>query len=185
MYAPKTETLQLRNKCPIGCTYCPQTGGLFLLLCRKHCSYDICCLSLLEPRTVPDNISRFQKQQLSLTVAGKLGNVASHVNSPRSCISSGVAVSFLVLSCVVAIAQGSSAPVSAALPANHIKPYRVLLVVEHGSDPYGMVVHAEADRFQPVAALLKAWSVPFDILRLDQQHLDATYLFGRSGEIRY
>ncbi len=32
---------------------------------------------------------------------------------------------------------------------------------------------------------MKAWSVPFDILRLDQQNIDATYLFGRSGEIRY
>src|SRR5262249_32639132 len=53
------------------------------------------------------------------------------------------------------------------------------------SDPYGLVVSREADKFQPVAALLKAWSVPFDILRLDQQHLDASYLFRRSGEIRY
>ncbi|MGA8153739.1 MAG: hypothetical protein WB952_22510 [Terriglobales bacterium] len=47
------------------------------------------------------------------------------------------------------------------------------------------MVKSEADKFQPVAALLKAWSVPFDILRLDQQHLDASYLFDRSGAIRY
>jgi hypothetical protein len=107
------------------------------------------------------------------------------MNSTRNRVGKGVAFSFLVLSCFVATAQGSSAPVAAASPVNHIKPYRVLLVVEHGSDPYGMVVHSEVDRFQPVAALLKAWSVPFDILRLDQQNLDATYLFGRFGEIRY
>lgn len=107
------------------------------------------------------------------------------MNSTSNCIGRGFAVSFLALSYVVAIAQASSAPVSAASPANHIKPYRVLLVVEHGSDPYGMVVRSEDDNFQPVAALLKAWSVPFDILRLDQQNIDATYLFGRSGEIRY
>lgn len=65
------------------------------------------------------------------------------------------------------------------------KPYRVLLVVEKWSDPESVLVDHEKDSFQPVAALLKAWSVPFDILRLDQQHLDATYLIDRSGDIRY
>ena len=59
------------------------------------------------------------------------------------------------------------------------------MVVEHGSDPYGLVVSSANDKFQPVAALLKGWSVPFDVLRLDQQYLDATYLFRRSGGIRY
>jgi len=88
-----------------------------------------------------------------------------------------VATSCLLLLCVVA---SSAAPLDI-----YAKPYRVLLVVEHGSDPYGLVVSSETDKFQPVAALLKAWSVPFDILRLDQQHLDASYLFRRSGEIRY
>ena len=96
-----------------------------------------------------------------------------------------VATSCLLLSCVAAVTQGSGAASSAAPTAIHTKPYRVLLVVEHWSDPYGLVVSSETDKFQPVAALLKAWSVPFDILRLDQQHLDASYLFGRSGRIRY
>jgi hypothetical protein len=85
----------------------------------------------------------------------------------------------------VAIPQVSHAAVSASSPAIDMKPYRVLLVVEHGSDPYGLVIASDVDRFQPVAALLKAWSVPFDILRLDQQHLDGSYLFRRSGKIRY
>src|SRR5436853_313567 len=58
-------------------------------------------------------------------------------------------------------------------------------VVEKWSDPSSVLVDHEKDDFQPVAALLKAWSVPFDILRLDQQHLDASYLFDRSGDIRY
>ena len=53
-----------------------------------------------------------------------------------------------------------------------IKPYRALLIVDRWSDPTSMLVDHEKDDFQPVAALLKAWSVPFDILRLDQQHLD-------------
>lgn len=47
------------------------------------------------------------------------------------------------------------------------------------------VVSREVDSFQPVAALLKAWSIPFDILSLDQQHLDASYLFQTSGAVRY
>jgi hypothetical protein len=57
--------------------------------------------------------------------------------------------------------------------------------VENWSDPSSVLVDHEKDSFQPVAALLKAWSVPFDILRLDQQHLDASYLFDRSGDVRY
>lgn len=65
------------------------------------------------------------------------------------------------------------------------KPYRVLLVVDKWSDPGSVLVDHQKDNFQPVAALLKAWSVPFDILRLDQQHLDASYLLDRSGGIRY
>ena len=92
-----------------------------------------------------------------------------------------VATSCLLLLCFAAI----SGAATATPPAIRSKPYRVLLVVEHWSDPYGLVVNSETDKFQPVAALLKAWSVPFDILRLDQQHLDASYLFRRSGGIRY
>ncbi len=65
------------------------------------------------------------------------------------------------------------------------KPFRALLVVERWNDPASVLVDHEKDDFQPVAALLKAWSVPFDILRLDQQHLDGSYLLDRSGHIRY
>ncbi len=50
-----------------------------------------------------------------------------------------------------------------------LRPYRALLVVERWSDPASQLVDADQDEFQPVAALLQAWSVPFDILRLDQQ----------------
>ena len=66
-----------------------------------------------------------------------------------------------------------------------IKPYRALLIVDRWSDPTSTLVDHEKDDFQPVAALLKAWSVPFDVLRLDQQHLDSTYLLDRSGGARY
>ncbi len=95
-----------------------------------------------------------------------------------------IVLCFLVLG-AAATGQVSRVVASPASPAMNIKPYQVLLVVEHGSDAYDLVVSGEGDSFQPVAALLKAWSVPFDILRLDQQHLDASYLFRRSGKIRY
>jgi hypothetical protein len=66
-----------------------------------------------------------------------------------------------------------------------LKPYRVLMVVDQWGDPASQVIQSERDPFQPVAALLKAWSVPFDILRLDQQTFGAGYLFDRSGRVRY
>jgi len=61
-----------------------------------------------------------------------------------------------------------------------LKPYRVLLVVEAWNDPASVVVVHDKDDFQPMAALLKAWSVPFDVFRLDQQHLCNSYLFDRA-----
>jgi hypothetical protein len=80
------------------------------------------------------------------------------------------------------IATGYADTLRASWP---IKPYRALLVVERWSDPASVVVDHEKDDFQPVAALLKAWSVPFDIFRLDQQHLDDTYLIDREGKAQY
>src|SRR5665213_1410477 len=87
----------------------------------------------------------------------------------------------LLLFCMGLMRRISLSESVATSPAIHIKPYRILLVVDHQSDPYSLVVNSETDKFQPVAALLKAWSVPYDILRLDQQHLDASYLFCRAG----
>jgi len=66
-----------------------------------------------------------------------------------------------------------------------LKPYRVLLVVDRWEDPASQLITSEKDSFQPVAALLKAWSVPFEILRLDQQTLGASQLFERTGKVRY
>ena len=66
-----------------------------------------------------------------------------------------------------------------------LRPYRVLLVVERWEDPASQIITSEKDAFQPLAALLKAWSVPFDIFRLDQQTFGASYLFERSGTVRY
>ena len=84
----------------------------------------------------------------------------------------------LVPFCILA----ASAALAAPLPG---RPYRALVVVESWSDPASVLVDHQTDEFQPVVALLKAWSVPFDIFRLDQEHLDSTYLFDREHKIRY
>src|SRR2546425_10938723 len=102
----------------------------------------------------------------------------------RYCAGGRVLSGLMLLHVAVSLQGSRAASIEAPLAADP-KPYRILLVVEHRSDPYGLVVSSEADKFQPVAALLKAWSVPFDILRLDQQHVDTSYLFDRSGDIRY
>lgn len=86
----------------------------------------------------------------------------------------------LALSAAVVAAPGNGLDDSWLL-----KPYRVLLVVDQWGDPASQVIQSEKDPFQPVAALLKAWSVPFDILRLDQQTFGAAYLFDRGGRVRY
>lgn len=91
----------------------------------------------------------------------------------------------LLLMCAAASAQNPRNPPIPAQLASQIKPYRVLLVIEHWNDPDALVVNHDKDRFQPVAALLKAWSIPFDILSLDQQRLDTSYLFRRNGRVRY
>jgi hypothetical protein len=91
-------------------------------------------------------------------------------------LASRLLVSALLLTCPLQ-AQTSAKP-------SFLKPYRVLLVVAARGDPSSQVI-SDKDAFQPVAALLKAWSVPFDILRLDQQALGASYLFDRSGAVRY
>ncbi len=88
----------------------------------------------------------------------------------------------LLLSLLLGIAT-LSATLQAASP-DRLKPYKALLVVGSWADETSQVVTV-ADTFQPVAALLKAWSIPFDILRLDQQNLGPGYLFERSGQVRY
>jgi len=91
-----------------------------------------------------------------------------------------VLASRLVASAVLVLCSLSAQPPQPPI----LKPYRMLLVVAAWGDPQSQVI-TDKDAFQPVAALLKAWSVPFDILRLDQQTLSASYLFDRSGAVRY
>ncbi|MGI8958869.1 MAG: hypothetical protein ACR2IV_03715 [Bryobacteraceae bacterium] len=89
---------------------------------------------------------------------------------------------WLALTCSIAFVAAGAQQASDSWS---LKPYPVLLVVDQWGDPASQVIQSEKDPFQPVAALLKAWSVPFDILRLDQQTFGAAYLFDRSGRVRY
>ncbi len=64
-------------------------------------------------------------------------------------------------------------------------PYRFLLVIsDQWKDPAGYVID-DGGEFQILAALLKTWGLPFDIVRLDQQQLDAYHLLDRDGRPRY
>ena len=121
----------------------------------------------------------------SRIITGDLGNVIRERYSIKfrvlKRLAGALCLSLLGLAAVTHVSPAAALPGAAV----SIKPYRVLLVVDHWSDPSGLVVNSKTDNFQSVAALLKAWSVPFDVLQLDQQHLDASYLFGRSGSIRY
>lgn len=76
------------------------------------------------------------------------------------------------------------APLHAAGPGKPL-PYRFLLVVgDQWEDDTSTLIHRPAD-FQVVAALLTSWGLPFDILRLDQQPLDAYHVLDREGGSRY
>ena len=64
-------------------------------------------------------------------------------------------------------------------------PYRFLLVIsDQWKDPSSYII-GDGGEFQIMAALLKSWGLPFDIMRLDQQRLDKYHLLDRDGRPRY
>src|SRR5690242_10052495 len=66
-----------------------------------------------------------------------------------------------------------------------VRPYRFLLVVnDQWKDPASFVIDEDGE-FQALAATLKMWDIPFDVLRLDQQRLDEYHLLDRNGHPRY
>ena len=66
-----------------------------------------------------------------------------------------------------------------AAQAQTVRPYRFLLVVsDQWKDPASYVIDEDGE-FQAVAATLKTWGLPFDVLRLDQQRLDKYHLLDR------
>jgi peptidoglycan/xylan/chitin deacetylase (PgdA/CDA1 family) len=81
---------------------------------------------------------------------------------------------FIALLFTIFLAQTASA-----------KPYRALLVVGNWADPARVIVDSAKDDFQPVAAVLKAWSLPFDIARVASDEIDRAKLFDASGKPRY
>jgi hypothetical protein len=72
-----------------------------------------------------------------------------------------------------------------ACSAEAAAPYRFLLVVgDQWQDDASFLIDRPSE-FQLTAALLKTWGLPFDIVRLDQQALDAYHLLDRDGHPRY
>jgi peptidoglycan/xylan/chitin deacetylase (PgdA/CDA1 family) len=69
--------------------------------------------------------------------------------------------------------------------ASAAPPYRFLLVIgDQWEDDSSYLIERPGD-VQVLAALLKTWGLPFDVLRLDQQRLDAYHLLDRDGRPRY
>ncbi|HWB85857.1 MAG TPA: hypothetical protein VG675_17070 [Bryobacteraceae bacterium] len=72
-----------------------------------------------------------------------------------------------------------------AAHAQTVRPYRFLLVIsDQWKDPASYVIEDNGE-FQVLAAALKSWGLPFDVLRLDQQRLDQYHLLDRNGHSRY
>lgn len=83
------------------------------------------------------------------------------------------------------LAALSLALASVASAAPPVLPYRFLLVVsDQWKDPASQVIE-DGGEFNTLAALMKSWGLPFDILRLDQQRLDNYHLLDRDGRPRY
>lgn len=72
-----------------------------------------------------------------------------------------------------------------ACSAQAAVPYRFLLVVGNQWEDDASFLIDRPSEFQLTAALLKTWGLPFDIMRLDQQALDAYHLLDRDGRPRY
>ncbi|MBM3746263.1 MAG: hypothetical protein FJW34_10745 [Acidobacteria bacterium] len=83
---------------------------------------------------------------------------------------------------LAAVSARSCAGIQGAHPP---LPYRLLLVIsDQWKDPASYVIE-DGGEFQVLAALMKSWGLPFEILRLDQQRIDKYHLVERDGQPRY
>jgi hypothetical protein len=104
----------------------------------------------------------------------------------------GVLLALVVLGLCIEI---PSARCPEPTTAGGLNPLRVVVVIgrDWHIDPNSYVEAAagnsDPDRsegaFHDVVSLLKLWSVPFDILRLDQNHLNLSQFLDSEGKLRY
>ena len=73
------------------------------------------------------------------------------------------------LCALLATLLGGGALAAQPTPAPSQLPYRFLLVISTQWDYPNSYVIEGGSEFSVVAALLKTWGIPFEILRLDQQ----------------
>lgn len=67
-----------------------------------------------------------------------------------------------------------------------LKPYRVLIVIDVDFQGNSQSYVDSSDwAFNDVASLLKLWSVPFDVLRLDQNKLSTSDFLDGQGNVKY
>lgn len=84
----------------------------------------------------------------------------------------------VAITCISALCLAVWAQRSADRPP---LPYRFLFVIsEQWKDPASEIIEGGGE-FQSIAALLKSWGLPFDILRLDQQRIDKYHVLDRAG----
>ncbi len=95
-------------------------------------------------------------------------------------------VGFLAwLTMLTIMAVVPAAPLPAMATGERALPYRFLLVIsDQWNDPASYLVDGGGE-FQVLVSLLKAWGLPFEILRLDQQKFDRYHLLDREGQPRY
>jgi hypothetical protein len=83
---------------------------------------------------------------------------------------------------LLALLAHSRMPLGADILA---KPYRVLLVIaDQWKDPTSALI-ADGGEFQELVTLLKSWGVPFEIVRLDRERLEARHFMDAGGRARY
>ena len=87
----------------------------------------------------------------------------TNIYAPTARLRPIVAIPLLLFASLVAQAADERQPL----------PYRFLLVISNQwKDPASYLIEGGGE-FQVIATLLKIWGLPFEILRLDQQRLDA------------
>lgn len=65
------------------------------------------------------------------------------------------------------------------------KPFKVLLVIANQwKDPSSYIIEDDGE-FGTIVSLLKIWGIPFDILRLDQQHMTINHFLDANAEPDY
>jgi len=95
----------------------------------------------------------------------------------------GIILASIIFSAIILVFAQSLTKTTAEIS---LKPNRVLVVIDNdwSSDPQSYVDDT-GWAFHGVVSLLKLWSIPFDILRLDQDNLTTSKFLDSKGNVKY